>query len=172
MGQTCCTSHGRRWKHRCVISISTQIPCKTPSSPLPQGNIPCPGEGEASTSETAPSLREVRSEAKGNFTKQPPFSMPLVPPITLNKAAGYVPISHHHTLDGLHGSGAVAEDGARGRGSSGRGKEPGGMGKLRVSDQQVASREEVEEGTSLDDHPAVPPPLHPAAEGVTSRWGW
>lgn len=165
-----------------MISISMQMPCKMPPHAPPE-ECPSPwgGRGEHVCRSSKPAGGQKQSGV--SFTKHPPFFMPRsqpVPPRIARKPAGHVPVSHHDTLDGLHGSGPVAEDGARGKGKAGQGKQQGGMGKMWLSEQQVARREEVEEGTSADDQAPVPRPStaalwqRPLAEGgagVTPRWG-
>lgn len=46
------------------------------------------------------------------------------------KRRGYIPISHHDTLDGLHVLRPVVEDSAWGKGKSGQGKQPADTGKF------------------------------------------
>lgn len=147
----------------------------------PQRNVPCPGEGGASMSAVAASLQEVRSKAREVSPSSHLFSCPWsqpVPPRTHSKPTGYVPISHHDTLDGLHGSGPVAEDGARGKGKSGQGKQQGGMGKCGYQNSRLQGGRKWKREL----HPPVPPPLHrrgsavaeavgEGGAGVTSWWG-
>lgn len=145
------------WDRPAPLSVPLlQMPFKMHSStPFPEeGPLPWGEKGER---ERERSLQEVRSKA-GEFSPSShllscPLSPPL-PPCIHSKPAGYLPISHHDTLDGLHGSGPVEEDSAWGKGKSGQGKQQGETGKfgyqpLRCSERQVAGREEVEEGTLL-----------------------
>lgn len=145
-----------------------QMPFKMPSStPSPEeGPLP---QGGKSKREREHNLQEVRREAGEVSPSSHLLSCPLSPPIpphVHSKPAGYLPVSHHDTLDGLHVSGPVAEDSARGKRKSDQGKQRGETGKFGYqpqccSERQVAGSEEVEEGTLLNDHPPVPPPLPP-----------
>lgn len=143
-----------------------QMPFKMASStPYPEeGPVPWGGKSERKREHNPQEVRSKAGEVSpSNHLLSCPLSLPL-PPRIPSKPAGYLPVSHHDTLDGLHVSGPTAEDSAGGKGKSGQGKESTGKfgyQPLCCSEQQVAGREEVEEGTSLNDHPPVLPPLPP-----------
>jgi len=147
-----------------LLQMSFKMPSSTPSPE--EGPLPWGGKSEQ---ERERSLQEVRSKAGEVSPSSHLLSCPLSPPLPPNihnKPVGYLPVSHHDTLDGLHVSGPVAEESTLGKGKSGQGKQRGETGKsgcqpLCCSERQVAGRKEVEEGTLLDDHPPVPPPIPP-----------
>lgn len=147
MGQTCSTSHGCSWKCRCMISISMQVPFKMPSSTLPKGmSLASGGRSERVCSSSNPAGGQKQSGESS--TKHPPFPVPGEPvrPRSPSEPAGTYP-----SPTTTHLMACMALDPWR---REVRPRQTAGWdGQVWLSGQQVARREEVEEGTSVDDHP-------------------
>lgn len=119
---------------------SVQMPCECPLPRSPRGMSLAPGREEehvCSSSKAAGGQKPsgAVSPACPTLCARSGLSRPAPP-----QTPGYVPVSHHHTLDGLHGSGPVARTVPEAKGSQAKANSREGWANVGINSRLQGGR--------------------------------